>query len=319
MCMRLTFIFLAFLPLLFSCSGHEDLTTSSGAPEENIPAGITRVAFRSGPQPQCVYIFRREGSSFRYDSTITGGWSEEGKMTTRLLTGDYKFLFTGPIDNRTNVLPVSLDHTITFEELFFTARTDYEHAGGILPAGELFLPEPDVANSVYTIIGGDEIECTLKRRVAQLTFVLKRGYKDEDTYIPQPYKQGHNVLENIKELQVEISGIARQCNYLGTSGEGTLFCTYTASERESVDAQGFATFTGPFVFPPAAETETRLNITLISVSGESYPPLQLSGKLEANRKLEVNLWLNSSNFDIGVTIQNLPISERTEGDAGVWE
>ena len=115
MCMRLIIVSLAFLPLLFSCSGQEELTTSSGMPEENIPAGITRVAFKSGPQPQCVYIFRKEGNSFRYDSTITGGWSAEGTMTARLLVGDYKFLFTGPLDNQTNVLPASLDHTVTFE------------------------------------------------------------------------------------------------------------------------------------------------------------------------------------------------------------
>lgn len=319
MCMRLIIVSLAFLPLLFSCSGQEELTTSSGMPEENIPAGITRVAFKSGPQPQCVYIFRKEGNSFRYDSTITGGWSAEGTMTARLLVGDYKFLFTGPLGNQTNVLPASLDHTVTFEQLCFATLTDSKHPGNILPAGELFLPEPTVADSVYTIAGGNEIECTLKRRVAQLTFILKRGYKEGDDYIPQPYSEGHHVLENIRELRVELTGIARQCNYLNTSGEGMLIRNYSAAEYESIDTQGFATFTGPFVFPSATGTSAGLNITLVPVSGEPYPPLQLSGKLEANRKLEVSLWLTSSYFDIGVTIQNLPISGRTNGDEGIWE
>ena len=97
-----------------------------------------------------------------------------------------------------------------------------------------------------------------------------------------------------------------------------LIRNYSAAEYESIDTQGFATFTGPFVFPTTG-TSAGLNITLVPVSGEPYPPLQLSGKLEANRKLEVSLWLTSSYFDIGVTIQNLPISGRTNGDEGIWE
>lgn len=316
--MRSTILILLFLPLLFSCSGQDGLTDRSSQPED-IPAGISRVTFKSGPLPQCVYVFRKEGNVFRYDSTLDSGWTGEGKMTARLPVGDYKFLFTGPLNGQLSVLPAPLDKTVGFGQLRFVSQTDPVQAGNILPAEELFLPEPDVADSVYAIRGGDEIECTLKRRVSQLGFVLNRGYKEGDNYVPQPYAEGHHILETIGEIRVEISGVARECNYLGTSGEGTISCKYTADQKESIDSQGFATFSGPFVFPPAGGGDVHLTLTLIPVSGEAYQPLQLTGKLEANRKLMVNLWLGSSYFDIGVTTRNLPISGRTDGDSGEWE
>lgn len=318
--MRFSVMYLLFLPMMLSCSGQEELTDSSGGPEENLPAGIARVAFQSDPQPQCLYIFRKEGDSFRYDSTINTGWSADGKLTTRLLLGDYKFLFTGEQNAQVDVFPSPLTPDVAPEQLRFVARTDNEHPGYLLSTGELFLPEPDVAAKVYTIQGNDEIACTLKRKVSQLEFVLKRGYKEGNEYIPLPYDKGDNVLEMVKELRVEISGVARECNFNGTSGKGNMIATYSASERQSIDEQGFATFAGPFVFPPAnANGEVNLKITLVPITGSPYKPLSLKGKLEANRKLEVNLWLNSSYFDIGVTIHNGPITERTDGDAGVWE
>lgn len=318
--MRYSIMYLLFLPMMFSCSGQEELTDSSGGPEENLPAGVARVAFQSGPQPQCLYIFRKEGDSFRYDSTINSGWSADGKLTTRLRLGDYKFLFTGEQNAQVDVLPSPLTSDIAPEQLRFVARTDNKHPGYLLPTGELFLPEPSVAAKVYTIQGNDEIACTLKRKVSQLEFVLKRGYKEGDGYIPLPYDKEHNVLEMVSELQVEISGVARECNFNGTSGKGNMLATYLASERQSIDEQGFATFAGPFVFPPAsAADEVEMKITLVPTSGAPYQPLTLKGNLEANRKLEVNLWLNSSYFDIGVTIHNGPITDRTDGDAGIWE
>ncbi len=317
--MRSTILILLFLPMLFSCADQEEPVTSGSGQPEDIPAGIARVSFASGSPSRCVYIFRREGNTFRYDSMIDTGWSADGKLTARLLVGDYKFLFLKPLNGQIDVLPASLDKAVTIDQLRFAAQEDATHPGGILPVEELFLPQPEVADSVYTIQGEDKIECTLQRRVSQLEFVLNRGYKDGDNYVAQPYEAGENILQTVKELRVEISGVARESNYLGTSGEGTVFCQYAASDRQSIDEQGFATFTGPFVFPPANGGDVHLAITLVPLSGPAYPTLQLPGKIEANRKLVVNLWLSASYFDIGVTIDNLPISGRTDGDSGMWE
>lgn len=316
--MRSNLLILLSLPLLFSCSGQEELTASSGEPE-SIPAGMPRVSFRSGPQSQCVYIFHKEEGVFRYDSKLDSGWSQDGKVTTRLKVGDYKFLFTGSLKGQLDVLPNPLDKTVTFEQMRFVSQTDASYTDAILPAEELFLPEPDVADSIYSIRGGDEIECTLERRVSQLEFVLNRGYKNGDTYVSNPYSEGHNILETVKELRVEIIGVARECNYLGTSGTGNIYRTYTSDDKESLDTNGFATFRGPFVFPPAGEGRVNLKLTLVSLSGEEYKPVELSEKVETNRKLKVNLWLASSSFDIGVTIRTDSISASTGGDRGMWE
>ena len=315
--MRSTILFLLSLPLLFSCSEQEELATDGSNGAENIPAGISRVSFISDSQSQCVYIFRKEDGSFRYDSMMDSEWSEDGTRVANLLIGDYKFLFTDMQEGQLDVLPVPLDGAVTLDRLRFVARTDDAHEGGILPVGELFLPEPEVADSVYAIRGNDKIKCTLHRRVGQLEFILRRGYKEDGKYVEQPYTSGENILKKVQALQIEIAGVARECNYEKFSGEGTVFQTYLADEGV-IDDQGFATFTGPFVFPPADGKEVNLKITAIAPSNEAYPPLSLTGKLNANQKLEVNLWFTPSAFEIRVTIVRKPLSGQTEGDMGVW-
>lgn len=317
--MRTTLLSLLALLMLSSCSEQEEPASGSSGGTENVPAGVSRVLFKTGPQSQCVYIFRKEGDVFRYDSMINSGWSEEGTATARLVLGDYKFLFTGPLNGDLDVLPATLDKTVTWEQLRFASRPDNGLENGILPAGELFLPEPEVADSVYAIRGDDEIACTLKRRVSQLTFAVKRGFKDGDIYVPQPFAGGQDILSMVDQLEVEIYGVARSCNYAETSGTGNVLRTYSASDDGSTDPDGFVTFTGPFVFPPSDGSEVRLKITPGKPSGETYPPVEITRKLEANRQLEVNLWMSSSQYDIGVTVHTSPISQETEGDKGVWE
>lgn len=317
--MRTTLLSLLALLMLSSCSEQEEPAFGSSGGTENVPAGVSRVLFKTGPQSQSIYIFRKEGDVFRYDSIINSGWSDQGTATARLKLGDYKFLFVGPLKGNLDVLPATLNKTVTWEQLSFTSRQDDGHENGILPAEELFLPEPEVADSVYTISGDDEIACTLKRRVSQLVFAVKRGSKDGDIYVPQPFAGGQDILSMINKLEVEIYGVARSCNYAGTSGTGNVFRTYSASVDGSTDPDGFVTFTGPFVFPPSDGSEVRLKITLGKPSGETYPPVEITRKLEANRQLEVNLWMSSSQYDIGVTVHTSPISQETEGDKGVWE
>lgn len=320
MYIRSTILFLLSLPLLFSCSGQDELLDSPGNPEE-IPAGVSKVVFRSdGQASRRVYIFRKEGDTFRYHSQIDNGWSADGKMTTRLLIGEYKFLFTVPTGEGLDVLPTPLDKTVTWKQLSFAAKTDSDNPENILPVEELFLPEPEVADSMYTIRGGDKkITCTLTRRVSQLEFVLKRGYKKGEGYVPVPYSSGSDILSMMQELQVELSGVARQCNYARTSGTATMQQTYAAADNNGIDDDGFATFTGPFVFPPVDNQEIDLKITLVPKKGAPYAPLHLKGKLETNKKLVVNLWLNSASFSIGVTYENKDITQRTDGDSGRWE
>lgn len=317
--MRSTILFLLSLPILFSCSGQDELSDSPGNPEE-IPAGVSKVVFRSNAQAsRRVYIFRKEGDEFRYNSTIDNGWSADGQMTTRLLLGDYKFLFTLPSGEGLDVLPIPLDNTVTWEDLYFAAKADPDNTQRILPVEELFLPAPAVADSVYAIRGGDEIKCTLTRRVSQVEFVLKRGYKEGETYVSQPYASGSNILDRVKGFEVEISGVARECNYAKTSGKAKIQQTYKADDKSDIDKDGFATFTGPFVFPPADNSAINLNVTLVSITGASYKPLSLKGKLEANRKLIVTLWINPPVFDVKVTFHTEPITKRTDGDSGIWQ
>lgn len=318
--MKSSIRFLLFLPILFSCSEKQELIETSEELGNNISAEICRVTLRSDSPSECVYIFREEEGMFRYNSKVDSGWSEDGKVITRLRMGKYKFLFTSSLSGQLDIMPASMDKTVTIDQLRFVSWKDAVHGQDyILSTGDFFLPEPNVVDSIYTIRGGDEIECTLHRRVSQLVFALNRGYKEGNEYISQPFEKGHDIFDIVKEVHVEIYGVARECNYLETSGEGKVCYTYSATDNKDVDAKGFATLEGPFVFPPTSGGGVRLIVSLVSITGSPYPPLHLTGTLEANRKLKVNLWLNSSSFDIGVNIHNLPISERTEGDYGIWE
>lgn len=318
MFMRLSILFILCLPALFSCSDQEGLTNSSGEPED-IPAGISQVAFRSDLGSLCVFIFRKEGDVFRYDSFIDKGWSDSGRLTARLRTGVYKFLFTSHFADRLDVLPATMDGNVTVDQVRFATRKDDEHPDAVLPTGDFYLPQPEVTDTEYAIDGHKEIACTLRRRVSQLEFALKRGRKEGGTYTPLPFEDGHHILETIKGIQVKITGVATGCNYLETSGESDVYYEYQPTVQDDTDADGFATFEGPYVFPPATGKEVGLNIIFISATGATYKPLQLTGVLETNKKLQVNLWLNPTDFSVGVTVDTLPISERTEGDSGIWE
>lgn len=319
MFMRLTILFLLCLPALFSCSEQEELTTSSGEPGD-IPAGISQVAFRSDLESLCVYIFRQEEDDvFRYDSSINKGWSADGRLTARLRTGVYKFLFTSSLTDGLDVLPATMDRNVTIEQVRFAARKDNKYSDAVLPTGDFYLPQPEVPDTEYIIDGRKEITCTLQRRVSQLEFALKRGFKEGDTYTPLPFKDEYNILEIIKGIQVKISGVATECNYRETSGESNVYYEYQPDPKNNVDAEGFATFEGPYVFPPATGKEVGLDITFLSANEANYQPLHLTGVLEANKKLQVTLWLNSADFSVTVTVDTLPISDTTEGDSGIWE
>lgn len=319
MSIRLSILFILCLPALFSCSEQEELTNSSGEPGD-IPAGISQVAFRSNSGSLCVYIFRQEEDNvFRYDSSIDEGWSADGKLTARLRTGVYKFLFTSPLTDRLDLLPATMDKNVTIDQVRFAAKKDDKHSDAVLPTGDFYLPQPEVTNTEYIIDGRKEIKCKLERRVSLLEFALKRGFKEGGTYTPLPFKDKHNILEIIKGIQVKISGVATECNYQETSGESNVYYEYQPDPKTDVDAEGFATFEGPYVFPPATGKEVGLDITFLSADGAAYQPLQLTGILETNKKLQVTLWLNSADFSVAVTVDTLPISGSTEGDSGIWE
>lgn len=319
MSIRLSILLILCLPALFSCSEQEELTNSSGE-SGNIPAGISQVAFRSDLGSLCVYIFRQEEDDvFRYDSSIDKGWSADGKLTTRLRTGVYKFLFASQSTDRLDVLPATMDGKVTIDKVRFAAKKDDNYPDAVLPTGDFYLPQPEVTDTEYIIDGYKEIACTLRRRVSQLEFALKRGFKEGDTYTPLPFEDKHNILEIIKGIRVKISGVATECNYLETSGESNVYYEYQPTTQNAIDAEGFATFEGPYVFPPATGKEVGLDISFLSADGATYQPLHLTGVLETNKKLQVTLWLNSADFSVAVTVDTLPISETTEGDSGIWE
>lgn len=291
------------------------------------PAQNTPVTLKAGEGSAIsVFIFRRKGDSFLYQSTVDQGWSTEGQVTVPLEKGTYQFLFVRSEGTGTALTPHPLQADTYPEELRFNALPDPDHEGEILPVNELFLPEPAIAAQMYTIQGGETVTCTLKRAVSRLLLILKRGHAENGVYVPEPYPAGTNILQTIQEAQVTISGVATSAHIRGTEGVGTLSTTFSEAKKDSLSQDGFAFFTGPFFFPPDGNGVIRVSVTLLPTDGTAGETIRkvVTGNVKKNEQLRVVLWIEKENKPsvnrvVGVTVDTQPISKETEGDQGIWQ
>lgn len=287
----------------------------------------TPVTFRTGAATDVsLFIFRKTGDRFLYQSEIDKGWSTDGKITVSMDKGDYQFLFVSSDGTGTTLTPDPPQTDTYLEEMRFNALPDPVREGNILPVNELFLPEPEAATQVYTIRGGETVSCTLKRAVSRLLLVLKRGHAENGVYVPEPYPAGTHILQEIKEAQVTISGIGTSADIYGTMGAGTLSTTFSEADKDDISDEGFASFTGPFFFPPAEDGIVRVAVDLVPKTGETATTIHkvVSGQVKKNEQLQVVLWIGAGDEPhgdrvIGVTVDTQPISEETDGDKGIWE
>lgn len=311
--------------LLLSCS---DRITEMQEPE--ISGGemqSTPVTFRAGTATNVsLFIFRKTGDRFLYQSEIDKGWSMDGKITVSMEKGDYQFLFVCSNETGMTLTPDSPQTDTSLEEIRFNALPDPIHEGEILPVNELFLPDPEVATQVYAIQGGETVSCTLKRAVSRLLLVLKRGHAENGVYVPEPYPTGSHILQEIQEAQVTISGIGTSADIYGTKGTGTLSTTFSEADKDDISDEGFASFTGPFFFPPTDNGTVRVSVDLIPQDGTTGETIRkvVTGQVKKNEQLQVVLWVEAGDEPhgeriIGVTVDTQPISEETDGDKGIWE
>lgn len=284
----------------------------------------TRVTLqRDGTQEVSVYAFRRQGADFLYDTLFRDGWTPDGTLSVRMPSGSYKFLFVSGAGENLALEPASPTGQTTWEEAVFALRENPVAPDTCFPADELFLQFPaSDANAVYTLGGRDvTVPARLSRAVCRIGITLKRGYHDGTGYVEVPYAQPHSVLEQVERIELTVGNTGRRVRPEGSAGTATVSNTLVAADYAELTEQGFARLEGPLVIPPADGGAVEMELAVIPAAGASLQPvkLQLKGKAERNKRLDVTLWITSGYPVVGVEIEVEPIDREQEGDSGIWE
>lgn len=299
--------------------------SQAGREEAYAPdARSTRVTLqREGADNIAVYAFRQLGDKFLFDTLFREGWTPEGTLSVRMPGGRYKFLFAGGAGDYLALRPAPERRRTAWEETAFSLREDPLSAGRYLPADELFLQYPAAdAEQVYTLGGRDlTIPARLTRAVCQIGLRLKRGYNDGTGYVEIPYTTSGNILDEVARIGVEARGTGLRVRPDGVTGTATISATLEASDYTQLTDKGFVLLDGPCILPPAegADIDLTLSVTPAASSHLQAAQLELSGKAERNKRLEITLWITADYPDIGIEIDVAPIDREQEGDSGVWE
>lgn len=305
---------------LAACSEPERAMAPSGT-----GAGESELLLQhAGPlEGVSVFAFRRTEDRFLYDTLFRGNWDTQGRMSVRMRNGDYKFLFTEGAGAALKLMPEPLTKQTAWEEAVYALQPDASGAGYSLPADELFLQSPAaVAETVYTVQGERQtVSARLTRAVGRVDVVLKRGYKNGDTYIEVPYTAPHHILEQVAGLELEIDGVGSQLTAAGSTGTAKTRVRFDAASDAELTDEGFARFEGPFVVPPAGGTPVQVDVKVTPAAGSPVPAAQVgvAGTVERNQRLEVTLWITSDYPTFDVEVRLTPITDEQDGDTGVWE
>lgn len=306
--------------IIVACSNEEAIV--GGSSEDGLDSVNNKAVTLSGATMDdvSVLIFGFDNADFKYQRAINTGWSADGKVSTLLEIGTYKFLFLKNAGANTNFNPNPLNANSDFEDIRIDAKNDPSNAGYLLPVDEIWLPETEsMADEIYVIKDSTTIHNKLKRAVSQVQLTIKRAYNDSGTIKPLPFPTGVDIMANIKEIKIDINGVGQSIDIAGGIGAGKTL--YLAQSADSITSDGYAIFDGPFVFPNGSGTNSSVDITIVPKDNNPFPVMskEVQGLLERNKKLEITLWLTSTYKFINITVKIEPISESEDGDTGIWE
>lgn len=287
-------------------------------------SGTTRVVLtQEGAHDISVYAFRQQGELFLFDTLFREGWTPEGKLFVRMPSGRYKFLFASGSGENLSLDPAPLTPQTAWEEAAFALREDPAAAGNRLPADELFLQYPaSDANRVYTLGTTDvTIPARLSRAVCRIRVNLKRGYHDGTKYVEAPYTAPHSMLDQIERIELRTANAGLRVRPDAVGGAAVVQATLAASDYAASEQDGFVSLDGPLILPPADGADLEMSIRVVPAAGAGLQQtdLNVKGKAERNKNLDVTLWITSAYPVIGVEIDVAPIDREQEGDSGIWE
>ncbi len=283
----------------------------------------TRITlFGEGSHEVTAYAFRKQGDRFLFDTLFREGWTADGRLSVRMRSGSYKFLFAGGGEDLA-LQPDPLTRQSAWEEVAYALREDDTAPGSYLPAGELFLQFPAAdAETIYTVSGTDQtVRARLSRAVCRILITLKRGFKEGSRYFEAPYAAPQSVLDGIGRIEMTASGTGLCATPAGSCGTAVVRTAFSAGDFTVLPETGFARVEGPYLLPPADGGTIVLDLTVLPATGAALAPaqLQLNAPAERNKQIDVTLWITSGYPAVGIEIDTSPIDEERTGDAGVWE
>lgn len=314
----LTAIVLAAVASAAACTDAERTPDAVSAP------GTTRVMLmQEGARDISVYAFRQQDELFLFDTLFREGWTPEGKLSVRMPNGRYKFLFASGSGDNLTLEPAPLTPQTSWEEAAFALQENPAVAGSCLPADELFLQYPaSDANRVYTLGSTDlTVPARLSRAVCRIRVHLKRGYHDGTQYVEVPYTPPHSVLEQIATIELTAANAGLRVRPDAVGGSATVQTTLAAADYAELGSDGFVRLDGPLILPPADGADLEMSIRVVPAAGAGLQQadLQVKGKAERNKNLDVTLWITAIYPAIGVEIEITPIDREQDGDSGIWE
>ncbi len=310
----------AIMLMFVACSNEEGIVENSLGDKLNSMNNKAVTFSGATMDGVSVLIFGHNSSEFKYQRSINTGWSADGKVSTLLELGKYKFLFLKYTKENTTFYPDPMNTNSTFDQIRIEANNDTGNSGYLLPVDEIWFPETEqVANKEYLINDSVTIFNRLVRAVSQVQLNINRGYKNGEKISPLPYTDNENIMQHIKEIKLDIAGVGEAITISG--GEGSSKTMYISESASTITDDGYAVFNGPLVFPNGTGANTTVDITITPKDGSAFPVMasRVEGLLERNKKLEITLWLTSTYKFINVTVTTEPISENKDGDTGIWE
>lgn len=311
-------LYLILLGTAVACSNTDEETLSS--PED--PASTRSVYFLSETVTDyTISAFREGNNGFAFLKTFPSSGRADGQTEIQLPVGNYQFLVASGYGTNTTQQPKNpVQATTLFGDMRFVAQPATDNPANILPAEELFLQDTGV-DSIYSLYTAETIQINLKRSVAQVILFIKRGQKAGDNqFEPLPYQQD-SILRYFSAVELQLENIGTSVDLHSLSdGAAAMTVSYPATAYDSITTEGFATFTGPFFFPPKGNELLRFHVKLHPATGSPQPELTLttSGKVGRNERLIVTAWITSDWNFIGLTADTQPITAEIPGEDGIW-
>ena len=314
-------ICITFSLLVIACSKHDtenNIDDLSGKKAEivNLSGGMNGLT---------VLIFdKKTDNSFNYNKSIATGWSDDGKLSTNLALGMYKFLFFKSTGANTILEPSNLS-SAKFENIKLSNKSDENSNNNgetmyVLPSDEIWLPKSVThSNQEYPIYDPTTVYDTLTRAVAKIEFRIKRGIVSGQPGDSLVFDKNQNIMQNIKSVSIDISGIAKSATLWGGETDAKTKVTYNTAD--SITDWGFAMFDGLYVIPKGTGSQATINFTLTPADNNAFPVLtkEIKGDIKRNQKLIITLWLTSTYKFIDVEVDVKDIENSIGGDSGMWE
>lgn len=318
---KINYGMLGFLLLFCSCEmsdiPDEDSTASVGSHGQ----AITLEA--SANDYVTLFIFRKSGDSFLYQTDISSGWDAQGKIVYSIDPGMYRFLFVKTPWTGIQLSPDVLTTSTDFDRLRFEARPVPGRENEVFPVDELFLPQDPSTSDPLEIKGGETIACTLTRAVCRSRLLIKRGEQQNGEYLPAPYPEGETILDNLKSIRLELDGVGTSADLYSTYGKGIMITDWNI-ENDNLTTEGFAELNGPFFFPPASSDKIiEAKVEMEMETGMLTSPVMKVESVRRNDEVDIVVWLpvkqTNNTISIGITADTRPITDSVDGDIGFWE